>query len=240
MPRGVASIDPQDLPLPPADRVSGSPRRRPTTLVAFFPAVSSPYPLLPLHPRYRRAPLRRPDHPSWFTSLFTVSLSHLPAPLAHRLPHRRRRLLSSGDADPTITIAPPSSRLRRGVTSSFDRGRCLELESRRVRRIRRTFADPGAGSLGNPSNGDQSRAAGNEGEAPHRRDFGFLPEDDCVKFLRRPDFKFLRRPVLIEIRYTEQIRVYKYTDIIVIKITPYSLFCWITFHAIVKCSISLA
>lgn len=51
------------------------------------------------------------------------------------------------------------------VTSSFDRGRCLELESRRVGRIRRTFADPGARSLGSPSDGDQSRAAGNEREA---------------------------------------------------------------------------
>lgn len=190
MPRGVASIDPQDLPLPPADRVSGSPRRRPTTLVAFFPAVSSPPcpPPLPLHPRYRRAPLRRPDHPSWFTSLFTVSLSHLPAPLAHR-PHTAAADFSL----PAMPTPPSPSRhhhpdggaalLRRSIEADALSSNHAESDG-----SDETFADPGAGSLGNPSNGDQSRAAGNEGETPHRRDFGFLPEDDCVKFLRRPDF----------------------------------------------------
>lgn len=79
MPRGVASIDPQNFPPLPhrprlglARRAAAPPRS----------SRSSPpsLPRAPLVPGTVVYPLRRPDHPSWFTSLFTVSLSHLPAP----------------------------------------------------------------------------------------------------------------------------------------------------------------
>lgn len=171
MPRGVASIDPQDSPLPllfPAVRISSS---LAAAAALFYPtiAVVLPRRFFPVPPLSSslcsRVPRRRPGHPSWFTSLFTVSLAHFPAFLAHTGSH------TIVDFSLPAMRTPPSSPRRHhpdggaDVTSSFDRGRCLELESRRVGRIRRTFADPGARSLGSPSNGDQSHAAGNEREA---------------------------------------------------------------------------
>jgi len=142
VPRGVASIDPQDSLFFPTDRVSGSLAALPLPHHAH--RASSPLLPFPFHPRYRRVPLRRPDHPSWFTSLFTVSLSHLPARLSHTTPAPTPRPTSLFRRCRTPpSSSPPPSRRRRGVTWSFDRGRCLELESRRVRQIRRTFADPG-------------------------------------------------------------------------------------------------
>lgn len=180
MPRGVASIDPQDFPLLPRRprlrlaRRAVAPPRSSRSSPPFLP----PSPLFV--PRYRRVPLRRPDHPSWFTSLFTVSLSHLSAPLAHTGSHR---LLSSGDAEPHHPDGG-AALLRRSIEADALSSNHAESDGS-DELLRRS----GAGSLGcNPSNRDQSRAAGNEGEAPHRWDFGFLPEDDCVKFLRRPDF----------------------------------------------------
>lgn len=170
MPRGVASIDPQDSPLPlllPAVRISGSLAAAAALLPHHHHRVL-PRRFFPVRPPSSspcsRVPRRRPGHPSWFTSLFTVSLAHFPASLAHTGSH-------TTDFSLPAMRTPPSSPRRHhpdggaDVTSSFDRGRCLELESRRVRRIRRTFADPGARSLGNPSNGDQSHAAGSEREA---------------------------------------------------------------------------
>lgn len=174
MPRGVASIDPQDCPLPlpllfpaAASRARSPPPPPPRYFTPpsppFFPAAS--FPSLPSPLPLSRVPRRRPGHPSWFTSLFTVSLAHFPAFLAHTGSH------TIVDFSLPAMRTPPSSPRRHhpdggaDVTSSFDRGRCLELESRRVGRIRRTFADPGARSLGSPSNGDQSHAAGNEREA---------------------------------------------------------------------------
>lgn len=145
MPRGVASIDPQDFPcllpaVPPSVRLVGlaaltPPRRRalPHRRISAPPAAS-PCPsgaltilpgLLPFLPSRSHFPASLAAAPTPPASLFRRCEPH------H---HRRRRRLHRLRHHPTA---------RSSVTWSFDRGRCLELESRRVRRIRRTFADPG-------------------------------------------------------------------------------------------------
>ena len=198
MPRGVASIDPQDSLFFPTDRVSGSLAALPLPHHAH--RASSPLLPLPFPPRYRRVPLRRPDHPSWFTSLFTVSLSHLPARLSHtlhRLPHRGR-LLSSVDAEPHHHHRhhhPDGGVALLGRSIEADVLSSNHAESDRsdeLLRIRGWIPRQPFEWRSKPSRWKRER------EAPHRRDFGFLPEDDCVKFLRRHDFI-----TFIEIKYTK-------------------------------------
>lgn len=165
MPRGVASIDPQDFPCPPLPAVPPPPQSRwvrsPAATDPTTPPRSSPpllYRSLPPDPRFifrpsvslvvslLRIPLRRPGYPSWFTSLFTISLAlsrvsrnraptSPPTSLFRRCEPHHRRFATHHH--------PAAAAARHSVTSSFDRGRCLEPESRRVRQIRRTFAGPG-------------------------------------------------------------------------------------------------
>lgn len=188
MPRGVASIDPQNSPLvsspllsfpPSASRTSSSPFYYPTiTVGVHLPAVSSPCPpllraSLPscICPAGAPAilPGLLPFLPSRSHFLASPAYTGLPRPLPTSLfrrcvPHHRH---------PAATIPTAGA----DVTSSFDRGRCLELESRRVRRIRRTFADPGVRSLGNPSNEDQSHAWKRGRGYSRMGVFGFFPQD---------------------------------------------------------------
>jgi len=195
VPRRVASIDPQDFPclprrsprppVPPVSWVRPPAAACPHYAVAFFPHQLPPPPV-PVSSVTRVAasppvvPLRRPDYPSWFTSLFAVLLALSLASLATELPHRRR--LSSGDADPTI-VALLSTTIRRRR-----RRRHAESDgSDELSRVRGWIPRQSFEWRSKPVRWKRGGNARVFGASPASSASSSTPEDDRAEFLRRPD-----------------------------------------------------
>jgi hypothetical protein len=212
VPRRVASIDPQDFPclprrsppappVPPVSCVRPPVAACPHHAVAFFPhQLPRPAPPTPVSSVARVAasppvvPLRRPDYPSWFTSLSAISLalsrvSRNRAPTSPPIlfrrcgPHHRRSTTHHHPAAAARWL------LRRSIEADALSPNHAESDgSEELLRVRGWIPRQSFEWRSKPARWKRGRSRARIRGFPGFFGFFGSRRDDRAEFLRRPDF----------------------------------------------------